>query len=162
MNNVFHHGLFITVRSYAKAHKFIAGLGALLLVWGMYYGYGKFTSTAGETKYVTAQAQKGTLITALSGSGQVSALNQVDVKAKASGDVVYIGVVNGQAVKAGALIAQLDITDAQKSVRDAEANLESAQLSLQKLMEPADAFDHAISNALSRAEETKQMPSRIY
>lgn len=139
------------------AHKFISGFVALLFIWGMYAGYGKLTSTAGETKYVTAQAQKGTLIVSLSGSGQVSAQNQIDVKSKASGDVAYVGVANGQTVKAGALIAQLDARDAQKSVRDAEANLESAQLSLQKLVEPADELAIAQSeNTLLRAQQTKQ------
>lgn len=157
MDNIFNHRFFIAVRAYAKAHRFITSFLVLILAWGIYVGYGKLTSTAGETKYVTAQVQKGTLIVSLSGSGQVSAQNQIDVKSKASGGVAYVGVINGQTVKAGALIAQLDARDAQKSVRDAEANLESAQISLQKLMEPADELAIAQSeNTLLRAQQTKQ------
>lgn len=157
MDNIFNHRFVLAARAYAKAHRFITSLLVLLLAWGIYVGYGKLTSTADETKYVTAQVQKGTLIVSLSGSGQVSAQNQIDVKSKASGDVAYVGVANGQTVKAGALIAQLDARDAQKSVRDAEANLESAQISLQKLVEPADELAIAQSeNTLLRAQQTKQ------
>jgi len=84
-------------------------------------------------RYVFAQAQKGTLVVSISGTGQVSALNQVDIKPKVSGDIVYIGAKNGQQVRAGALLVQLDISDAQKAVRDAEITLRREQLNLEKM-----------------------------
>ncbi len=135
----------------------ISGAVALVLIVVGYYGYTKIFNSTSTVRYVSAQVQKGTLIVSVSGSGQVSASNQVDIKPKASGDVVYIGVKNGQEVKAGALIAQLDAADAQKAVRDAEANLESAKLSLEKLKKPADTLSTLQSeNSLSQAKESKQ------
>jgi len=139
------------------AHKLASGGTAIMLALLGYWAYGSFTSTDGETRYVTATAEKGTLIVSITGSGQVSASNQVDLKPKASGEVVYIGVQNSQEVRMGALIAQLDARDAQKTVRDAEANLESAKLSLEKLQKPADNLSLIQSqNALDRAKESKQ------
>jgi len=79
-----------------------------------------------------AAVEKGTLIVSVSGSGQVSALDQIDIKSTVSGEIAYIDVKNGQEVKAGTLIAQLDTRDAQKAVQDAEINLANAELALKK------------------------------
>ncbi|MFA6445929.1 MAG: biotin/lipoyl-binding protein, partial [Candidatus Paceibacterota bacterium] len=129
----------------------------MIIILGAYWGYSKITNSSTETRYVTTTVQKGTIVSSISGSGQVSSQNQVDLKAKVSGSVLYLGASNGQEVKAGALLVQLDSTDAEKSVRDAEANLESAQLSLQKLMQPADELSITQSeNTLARAQDTKQ------
>ncbi len=103
----------------------------IVLIVG-YYVYKKQTAVPTETRYVLSSVAKGTVVASVSGTGQVSVSNQVDVKAKASGDVVSIPAAQGQMVYAGQLLAQLDATDAQKSVRDAQVNLESAQLSLDK------------------------------
>lgn len=85
-----------------------------------------------ETRYVLVKAEKGTIVSSLSSSGQVSALNSIDIKAKTSGDLVYLGAKEGDSVKAGALIAQIDTTDARKSIQTAEDNLLSAQISYTK------------------------------
>lgn len=134
--------------------KLLAGGIALLLIVGGYFGYKYFFGSAVETRYITAKVQNGTLIVSISGSGQVSALSQIDIKSKASGDVIYVGVNNGQEVWVGTLIAQLDARDAQKTVRDAQANLESAKISLEKLKQSSadlakiteDSFNN-VSNA---------------
>ncbi len=156
MKKLFSH-LIKAIRQYAIAHKIISSFIALALATAGYWSWNALHSTAGETRYVIAAAEQGTIITTVTGSGQVSSSNQVDLKPKASGDIIYIGVANGQEVKVGTLIAQLDARDAQKAVRDAEANLTSAQLSLEKLKQPAD--DLSIiqaENSLARAQESKQ------
>ncbi len=141
-------------RSYATAHKAISVIVVIAILGASYWSFKTLGSKSGETRYVTAPVEKGTLITSITGSGQVSASNQVDLKPKVAGDIIYIGVQNGQWVGAGTLIVQLDAQDAQKTVRDAEANLESAQLSLEKLKQSSadiakiveDSFN-SVSNA---------------
>jgi HlyD family secretion protein len=123
----------VKIKSYIIAHKIISTVLLIIIILVGYWSYGKITSTAGDTRYITAKVEKGTIIASISGSGQVSSLNQIDIKAKVSGDVVYLSAQNGQKIGTGGLIAQLDNTDAQKSVRDAEINLGSAQISLEKL-----------------------------
>src|SRR3989344_211527 len=130
--------LYASVKKYAFAHKVMSGIILIAVLGGGYWGYGKLTSTSGETRYVVAQVQKGTLIVSITGTGQVSTSNQLDVKPKVSGEILSVPVKNGQAIKSGALIAVVDSTQAQKAVRDAEANLQSAELSLEKLQKPAD------------------------
>ena len=114
-------------------HKIISIIGLLVVLFVGHLVYAKITSTTGDTRYLTTKVTKGTIVSSVTGTGQVSSFNEVDIKAKASGDAVYVGVSNGQKVRAGAIIAELDSTDAKKSVRDAEVNLQSAQISLNKL-----------------------------
>ena len=140
--------------AYAKAHVFIATAVALVVLGGGYYAYGTLTSTAGETRYVLGAADEGAIVSSITATGQMSSSNQIDLKPKASGEVLYVGVTNGQQVRTGQLIASLDATDAAKAVRDAEINLQSAQLSLQKLGAAADALTVTQSqNAVSQAQD---------
>lgn len=137
--------------------KILAGIIALTLIVGGYFVYKKIFGTGNAIRYITAQVHKGTLIVSISGSGQVSASNQVDLKPKASGDIIYVGVKNGQEVEVGTLIAELDARDAQKAVRDAEVNLTSARLALEKLKKPADELSLLqAENMLAQAKESKQ------
>lgn len=117
------------MKDFIFSHKIFAIIILAAVFVGGYYIYQWIFSNETSTQYITEKVQKGTLTVSVSGSGQISALNQVDVKAKTSGDITYIGVKAGQYVAAGALMAQVDTRDAQKAVRDAQASLESAQLS---------------------------------
>lgn len=121
-------------------HKIAASLIIILVIISGYYGYKKYQGGTVETRYVLATVEKGTLITSVSGSGQVSVSNQMELKSKVSGDVVFVGVKSGQEVKASALLTQIDSRDAQKAARDAETALETAKLELEELLEPADAY----------------------
>ncbi|MFZ2303382.1 MAG: HlyD family efflux transporter periplasmic adaptor subunit [Minisyncoccia bacterium] len=143
------------ILAYARAHKVISAIVLVVVLYLGYTGYKSLTSTAGETRYVLSVVEKGAMVTSITGSGQVSSFNQLDLKPKASGDVVYVGVVNGQQVKAGTLVAQLDATDAQKSVRDAQVNLDSTKLSLEKILRPADTLSLIqTENALAQASSS--------
>ncbi|MCX6328193.1 MAG: biotin/lipoyl-binding protein [Bacteroidia bacterium] len=110
--------------------KIIVVIGLITIVLAGYFGYKAFTNQNKETRYVLTQVKKGDISVSISGSGQISASNQVTLQPKASGNLVYLGIKNGQFVKAGTLLAKIDATDAQKTIRDAELSLESAQLSL--------------------------------
>jgi len=125
---------FIGFKKFIFKHKITAGIIFIVLIGAIFLAYKFLTPATTQTKYILTKAEKGTIVSSLSSSGQVSALNQIDIKAKASGDVTYVGVKAGDNVRAGSLIAMLDTTDAEKSVRDAESNLQSAQISLQKLL----------------------------
>lgn len=142
---------------YILGHKIVTFFIILVLLGGGYYAYGKFGNKKEEKRYLTARVERGAITVSVSGSGQVSTSNQMDVKPKASGDVVVVPVKNGQHVRAGALLAQLDSRDAQKAVRDAEANLASALLALEKLQKPAEALTILqAEHALAQSKESKQ------
>lgn len=119
--------------------KIISLIVLAILVGGGFFGYKNFFSKQEETRYVLGTVEKGTLITSVSGSGQISASNQVEIKAKASGDVISVAVHDGQEVKKDDILASIDARDAKKTVRDAQVNLESARIALKKLLQPPDA-----------------------
>jgi len=78
--------------------------------------------------YQTAQVEKGTLVVAISVSGQVSSANSAEVTTQASGVVKTVFVKDGDTVKTGDKIAQidLDLTGQQRS-QQAYASYQSAQ-----------------------------------
>jgi HlyD family secretion protein len=142
---------------FLKKHKIIAGVIILIIIVVGYFLYNSANNNKIETRYVLAVVEKGTIISSVSGTGQISASNQVDLKTKAAGDLLYLNAKVGQKVKAGELLAQLDTSDTQKTIRDAEASLESAKLSLEKLKQPASILAILQSeNSLISAQETKQ------
>jgi len=103
-----------------------------LVLAGAYFFFFAGKKSAMATIYTYDTAVKGSIIQSVSGSGQVSASDQVSVKSQVSGDLVSLDVVQGQAVKSGDVLARLDSTDAQAAVNVAQANLQSAQLTLQQ------------------------------
>ncbi len=102
----------------------IVGLG--------WYGYTKISSaTSQKIQYTTETAQKGTLIVTVSASGQISAANSASVTTQTSGVVSKIFVTNGQKVKAGDSIAQVDLDlDGKQRSNQAYANYLGAKNSL--------------------------------
>ena len=129
----------------------------LTLLGGGYFIYQKYFVKQETVRYITAKVERGNLVTSISGTGQISVSDQVDVKVKASGDVIFVADIKpGTEVKSGTLLVQVDSSDAAKAVRDAEQNLDSAKLSLTKLIQPADRLTILQSeNALAAAQENK-------
>jgi len=104
-------------------HKLITGIISLLIIGGGYLGYRNLTKNKNEVQYTMAAVEKGTLIVSVSGSGQVTVLDQVDIKPKVSGDVTWIGIKTGQEVRQWQAILTLDDADIQKEIADAEWDL---------------------------------------
>ncbi len=122
------------LRKYIEAHRILSALIGIALLYGGYWEYGRLAATGGGTSYITAAAQKGTIIVSISGTGQVSASNQVDVKPKVSGQALAVYAHAGQQVNAGAILAKLDTADAEKTIRDLQISLDSANLDMEKLL----------------------------
>jgi HlyD family secretion protein len=114
-------------------HKLLTGIILLLVIGSIYFGYQKLAGDKNTVRYATTAVEKGTLIVSVSGSGQVSALDQVDVKPKVSGEIVALYISKDQEVKAGSLIVELDSKDARQAIQDAEINLENANFTLEEL-----------------------------
>ncbi len=152
MKNFFLPSIFKTFFAFVQGHKIMSVILAILIIVGGYWTYSFFTSSDSQIRYFLGTVEKGTVISSISASGQVSASNQLDIQPKVSGEIISISVVPGQKVSAGTIIAVLDSTNAQKTARDAEVNLESAQLSLEKLQRPADTLSLLqAENTLSQA-----------
>ncbi len=116
-------------RSYAKRHKVISTIVILVVVYGGYRAYAATTAPSTAPRYVTSTVATGTVVASLTETGQVSASQTLTLSPKASGEVVGVYVTPGQSVYAGQVVAQLDATDAEQSLRSAELSLQNAELS---------------------------------
>ncbi|MFN3301965.1 MAG: efflux RND transporter periplasmic adaptor subunit [Patescibacteria group bacterium] len=134
--------------------KLITGLILVLVLIGTYLGYKIITNKNKVPRYLIAAVKKDTLIVSVSGSGQISSSDQIEIKPKVSGKIAEIYVEKGDKVKAGKLIMKLDDKDFKKAVRDAERSLETAKLELEKLLEPPDELTiHQAESSLVQARD---------
>ncbi len=105
----------------------------LILLVGGWYMY-KRTRTSGSSSpsYLTAKAQRGTVISSVTASGQVATSNSTSVTTQTSGVIKKIYVKDGDIVKAGDAIADVDL-DLQGKQRAAQslASYQNAKNSLQ-------------------------------
>lgn len=138
-----------------RKYKKIALFGALILVSAGYYFYHQLTQDKTGVSYVSAAAEKGGIVVSVSGTGQIASSNQIEIKPKASGDILSVKATAGQRIKKGTLLVQLNAGDALKSVRDAEANLSSAKLTLEKLKQPAEQL--SVTQAENAIEQAKNV-----
>lgn len=141
---------------FIQRHKFIAALSLAVFIFIVYVSYQRISNNASPTRYILARVERATIVSYVSGSGQVTVSNQLDLKPKVSAEIIYLPIKEGTWVKTGTLIAQLDYTDAEKAVRDAQSNLDAANLAMRKLKEPADTLSLLqAENALAAAEEAE-------
>jgi multidrug efflux pump subunit AcrA (membrane-fusion protein) len=152
--------IFQKIKLFVFAHKIISGIIVIVILFGGYTIYKNSTSTSGETLYTLGTVERGTIISSVDGSGQVSAENQINVTPKVSGTLTYVGVNPGDNVKQGQMLFSLDTTDAEKTVRDAQVSLDNAKLSLQKIQlqdsteNLQTSLDTAYSNSLKDIAST--------
>jgi len=124
-------------------------LAAVLVVGGGgTYAAMNLNKPSTAPKYVLAQVAKGTVVSAVSGSGQVSGQNQLDITPAQSGAITKVLVKAGDTVAKDTPLFEIDRTtavrslrDAQQSVHDAQLSLQSAELTYQKFVAPADPLD---------------------
>ncbi len=138
-----------------KKHKLFSIVIVAVLVGIGVLSVRAFSSETPETRYVLSQVEKSTISTTITGSGQVSASQQVEIKAKASGEVTSVVIKKGQKVKTGDNLLTINSGDAYEDVRDAQDNVESARLSLEELQ--AEAGERSVlqaENALASAKNT--------
>lgn len=128
--------------TWMRKHAFLSIGTFLLIVFGSYYFF--FRESAVATPAVVTkqiEATRGSLKLTVSGSGQIEANSQVDLKSVRAGDgvdIVSVPVKNDQAVKKGQIIAVLDSGDVARSVAQSRLSLTSAEI---KLKQTEDTYD---------------------
>ncbi len=80
--------------------------------------------------YEAVPVSRRTLVVSASASGAIEPVLTVDVKSKASGEIIEMNVQTGDDVKAGQLLASIDPRIPRNSLAQAQANLQVAQAQL--------------------------------
>ena len=109
-------------------------IGVALLLTGLYLFPYKSNGTEDTPKPVfkTSEVLQGELTVKISATGVVEPNFQVEVKSKASGEVLSFPFEEGDRVKKGALLLQLDKSDEQRNVAKARADLSSSAAKYKK------------------------------
>ncbi|MFA6171805.1 MAG: biotin/lipoyl-binding protein [Patescibacteria group bacterium] len=135
----------IKIPAIIKQHKIITAIIVIVIGGGGYYYFGSNKSSAAPPAYVIGKVEKGAIITSVSGTGQVTATNQLDLKPQISAKILTVNVKAGQNVKTGDVLATLDSKDLQKSLKDAKASYDSAVASYNLKMAGPTSQDAAVA-----------------
>ena len=128
-------------RSTAKHRRrppLIVGLVMIAVVAGGYWGWHHLVRSPTATPeppppvpVIAATVQKQNFPIVLTGIGNVAALNSATVRSMVTEQIISIDFKDGQVVKKGELLAQLDPSTYQAQLDQAEANLARDQAHLQ-------------------------------
>ena len=105
--------------------------GALILVAAFYFSDSELEPPA-KPVFKIAEVTQGPISVNISATGVVEPNFKVEVKSKASGEVLSFPMLEGDKIKKGPLLLQLDKSDEKRNVDKAQADLSSATAKLRK------------------------------
>ncbi len=129
------------------------------IVFGLnsvYSFFGGSSASAGTQR--TATVASGTVQSSVSASGNVGVATSASADFSTSGTLTAVAVAVGDRVKAGQVLARIDPTSAQNTLRQAEANLEQARSTLASA-EAGQTTAQRLSNESSVQQSQNQLTS---
>jgi len=114
-----------------------------------WFGYQQFggAKAAEAPDYDTARVARGDIAATVSATGTVLPEREANLSFQSAGTIVRVMAKVGDHVEAGQVLAQLDTTDLELVIRQAEISLHTAQLQARQLQEDPDESDLAASQA---------------
>lgn len=148
-------------------------LSVIILIIGYFLLSKFFFNSNNKTFYQTEKAARGTLVITVTGSGSVASTNSSNITTSATGVVKNIYVKDGDVVKTGDKIAELDLDlEGQQKSSQAWASYQSAKNSLQTAKDNLytvqsdlftkwqSHFDLATSSLYENSDGTPNTPER--
>ena len=132
----------------------IATAVVAVLAGGGWFGWVKtHPADDGTGKLLTDTVKKGDLVESVSASGSVTAQTgaQVKIGSQITGVIKHLYADVGSHVKAGQLIAELDLPNIRAQLMQAEANLEAARTRLQQQRSGVAMTNTQTSSAIAQA-----------
>ena len=128
----------------------LAGCG---MVEGLLGGDDTAAAQESAALYQTASVERRDITVAVAAAGIVEPVTTVDVKSKASGEILSLPVDTGDHVQAGALLANIDPRVLDNSLQQAQANLEVAKARLTNSSSQLERIDKLYQkDSLSKAD----------
>jgi HlyD family secretion protein len=137
----------------------LAGLGLIgVLLIGLIARDTVFAQPAAAT-IRTGTADRGTVMSAVSGTGSLLPAGRMNVSFKQAGVLTEVDVRVGDKVATGQVLARIDSSTQQAALAQAQASLASAQANLQATQSPLTAaqvaqLQHQVSNAQQNYNDT--------
>jgi HlyD family secretion protein len=137
---------------YLANNKKLVGIIIAVLIIG-WLAYRHYNTAASPTRYLTAAAQKQTVISTVSGTGQVSEDRSVNITPQSAGKLTAVNFKQGAQVKTGNVIAIVDETNNTLSLNQAKAGLASAQASYSQMLAGATTQDIQLAQLSVSADQ---------
>ena len=116
--------MFERVTGWLRRHPVWSGIAVLAI--GL-VGWGLFGPEERTYAYVTEQASRGPVVSSVTASGKLRALNTIKVGAEVSGQVTRVLVDFNSQVTAGQVLAEIDPTRFRARVQQAQAQVAHTQ-----------------------------------
>ncbi|MFA5777199.1 MAG: efflux RND transporter periplasmic adaptor subunit [Parcubacteria group bacterium] len=147
-----------------KKHKYVSIVIIIVLIAGGYYWYSKSKSGSTAVQYKTAVAEKGTLTTSVSGSGNVIVDNSANVDPTITGTVANLSVSVGEKVEKGQFLFNIknddlsaNVTKAHSSYLQSLASLETAKASKKDAKTNYDDASSSTKSSLKKKLEAAEI-----
>lgn len=121
-----------------KRKHIVAGIVVLIII-GYFVASGFFKKPSDS--YITEKAVRGEVLQEISETGSVKATESVSMGFKSIGKIAKINIAKGDNVKKGALLVQLDLSQASAQLQSAQAALEASRHQYEKLLSGLTAED---------------------
>lgn len=116
--------------------KLLIGLGLLIVLAGL--GYASFGRQPPSVAVTVERVGRSNLEAVVSASGKIQAKRTVNISAETMGKVVHLRVAEGDAVKAGQPLLQIDPRNLETAVQNREASLATARSQLEQTRSQAE------------------------
>ena len=100
------------------------------------------------TRISSSVVRRGDLVVSVSATGVIEPILTVDLKSKASGEIIEFPIEEGDRVSAGQLVCRLDDTIAANDYRQVPSDLEVAKISLSQARKQAERQNELYQEAL--------------
>jgi len=124
--------------AFVKRRKVLVLFLSAILIAGGFLLFKNINNEESAVTYSFSKVEQGNLISTVTGTGQVSSLNQVNITSNIAGRIVALDLKAGQMVTEGDLLFQVDASDAIRNLNEAIASLKNEELKLEELMTPVD------------------------
>jgi HlyD family secretion protein len=122
--------------------------------WWWHSAHAVKAEAAADVKIVTVE--RGEVKQVVMASGKISANNEVDIKCKASGEVVSLPFDESDVVTKGAQVLQLDPVDEQRAVDQAKAALTAAECKVTTAKDTLAIAEQTVITDTTQAESTEK------
>lgn len=135
--------------------KLLWGLAIVIAAAGGYWWYAtRPSSDPGEEMFRrSAVAKRGNLVVSISATGRIDPIEKVEVKSKASGEIIELPIEEGDMVNRGDLIARLDRRTAQNDYDQAAADYSVAEVTVRQRQRELDRLETLFASKLASESE---------
>ena len=114
-----------------------------------------------NVRYVLGEVQKRNLEIKVSGTGEIVPIEEINVKSKVGGEVVFLNVKEGDNVYQGQILAKIDSRSLEKTIKDQEILIKNLELAIESVKLNLEKLNFQYQNTLRGDDYNKALNQGI-